>query len=300
MTRSKLEKIEGLLIFLAVLGIGLGILFNLVSCASLAELVATDKSRANPVPPFNSTKIVGLITEETDKSILVSVVADHPFAYHLSNSQEKPYHIRIDLEAADFVNLPPLTTVNKGTVEEIKVLPGGGAKRGGRIEIGLKNKVDYEINRKGDRLVIALPKGQEEASLQTVKSEKSGGSILQTTSLAAARAQDYLIGGKDILEITVYDEPDLTKILRVSRQGTISFPLIGAVKVEGLSPSQLELRLKEQLAAGYLKNPQVNVMVKEYHSKEVSVVGALSKPGVYPLTSPTTVLEMLSLAGGLV
>lgn len=100
------------------------------------------------------------------------------------------------------------------------------------------------------------------------------------------------------MNVTVYNELDLTKTLRVSSQGTLSFPLIGTVKVAGLTPAQVEKRLEDLLSQGYFKNPPVSVLVVEYRSKEVFVLGAVNKPGTYPLTGPATLLEMISRAGG--
>lgn len=102
------------------------------------------------------------------------------------------------------------------------------------------------------------------------------------------------------MEVTVYEEPDLTKTVRVSDEGAITFPLLGQVKVAGLTPSQIERKLEGLLREGYLMNPQLLVLVKEYRSQEVYVLGAVNKPGAYPLTGRATVLEMISRAEGVI
>lgn len=131
--------------------------------------------------------------------------------------------------------------------------------------------------------------------------------LLSACQLASAltepypvESNDYIIGGRDVLEIRVYEEPDLSGSFRVSSEGYVSFPLIGRVKVDGLTPSQLEKNLEALLSDGYLVKPQVQVFLAEYHSKEVSILGAVRQPGVYPMRSgKETLLEMVSTAGGI-
>ncbi len=114
-----------------------------------------------------------------------------------------------------------------------------------------------------------------------------------------ARGQDYIIGPRDILQITVWGQPDLTeKKYSVSTEGTIVFPLIGDVRAAGLTEAQLGQKLVDMLGKDYLVNPQVLVSVAEYKSKRVLVLGEAEKPGAYPLTGEITVLEVISQAGG--
>jgi polysaccharide export outer membrane protein len=112
-------------------------------------------------------------------------------------------------------------------------------------------------------------------------------------------AQDYMVGEEDVLKITVYDHPDLAAVARVSGDGLITLPLIGAVKVTGLSTSQISQKLTELLADGYIVDPHVSVFVEEFKSRKTIIMGQVNKPGVYALSGNTTVLELLSKAGGL-
>ncbi len=114
-----------------------------------------------------------------------------------------------------------------------------------------------------------------------------------------ARTQEYTIGPRDVLGITVWGQADLSRDYGVDPDGFIPFPLIGRVKAAGLTPKELAGELTERLGKDYLVNPQVIVWVKEYLSQKVQVLGAAEKPGVYYLTGPTTILEILSKAGGL-
>jgi polysaccharide export outer membrane protein len=115
----------------------------------------------------------------------------------------------------------------------------------------------------------------------------------------AAQAQEYVIGARDILKISVWGQDDLSKEYSVEPDGFVSFPLIGRVKAAGLTPTALSGELRTRLQKDYLVNPQVLVSVKDYLSQKVHVSGETDKPGVYYLTGPTTVRDILSRAGGL-
>ena len=114
-----------------------------------------------------------------------------------------------------------------------------------------------------------------------------------------ALGQEYTIGPRDVLTITVWGQSDLSRDYAVDPDGFVPFPLIGRVKAEGSTPKQLAAQLTEALGKDYLVNPQVIVSVKEYLSQKVQVLWAAERPGVYYLTGPTSVLEVLSKAGGL-
>jgi polysaccharide export outer membrane protein len=115
----------------------------------------------------------------------------------------------------------------------------------------------------------------------------------------SAFGQEYAIGPRDVLAITVWGQADLSRDYTVDSDGFIPFPLIGRVKAVGATPKDLASQLTELLGKDYLVNPQVIVSVREYLSQKVQVLGAAEKPGVYYLNGPTTMLEILSKAGGL-
>src|SRR5215470_6675909 len=114
-----------------------------------------------------------------------------------------------------------------------------------------------------------------------------------------APAQEYTIGPRDVLAITVWGQADLSKDYPVDQDGSIAFPLIGRVKASGMTIGRLAARLTELLEKDYLVNPQVSVTVKEYLSQKVQVLGEAEKPGLFYLAGPTTLLEVVSKAGGL-
>jgi polysaccharide export outer membrane protein len=111
--------------------------------------------------------------------------------------------------------------------------------------------------------------------------------------------RDYKIGPEDLLEISVFEEEKLNKTVRVSSQGNISLPLLGILRVKGLTVNELEREIRDLLAEKYLQNPNVTVFIKEYRSQRISVMGAVEKPGVFDVTGQKTVLDMLAMAGGL-
>ena len=121
-----------------------------------------------------------------------------------------------------------------------------------------------------------------------------------TSNVEADEVQDYGVGPRDSLSFTVYGEGDLSPDgLIVSQEGYISFPLIGRVHVEGLSTPEIEKKIEALLADGYIVNPQVTVMVKSFKSKKIFILGAVEKPGVYPLRGQERLLEIISIAGGI-
>ena len=122
--------------------------------------------------------------------------------------------------------------------------------------------------------------------------------VVLCSGVSPATGQEYTIGPHDVLGITVWGQADLSRDYGVDPDGFIPFPLIGRVKAAGSTPKELATQLTEMLGKDYLVNPQVIVAVREYLSQKVQVLGAAEKPGVYYLTGPTTLLEILSRAGG--
>ena len=111
---------------------------------------------------------------------------------------------------------------------------------------------------------------------------------------------DYPIGPGDVIEISVPAMKELeSRTIRVSGEGMISLPFIGTVQAKDLTEEQLSEQLRHQLDK-YMYNPQVNVFVREYRSRQAAVIGAVQKPGLYSLASGAdTILDVLALAGGL-
>jgi len=114
-------------------------------------------------------------------------------------------------------------------------------------------------------------------------------------------AQDYRVGGYDVLGITVYEEEDLSReSVRISADGYISFPLIGRLYVNNMTSSEIEKLIAEKLAeGGFLLDAHVSVTVVDYRSKQYMVLGSVKGPGSYPLQSRERILDAISRAGGI-
>lgn len=122
-----------------------------------------------------------------------------------------------------------------------------------------------------------------------------------TTNAAGAYegVTDYRIGAQDLLEISVFGVADLSRTARVNSNGQISLPLVGSVMAGGKTIPDLEKELATRYADGFLQKPQVSVFVKEFTSQRVTLEGAVKKPGIYPLTGKTSLLQAIAMAEGL-
>ena len=110
---------------------------------------------------------------------------------------------------------------------------------------------------------------------------------------------DYRIGAQDLLAISVFGVQELNKEVRVNSNGQISLPLIGGVMAGGRTIPELEDDLAKKYSTGYLQNPQVSVFVKEFTSQRITLEGAFNKPGIYPITGRTNLLQGIAMGGGL-
>lgn len=116
----------------------------------------------------------------------------------------------------------------------------------------------------------------------------------------APKEPSYVLDAGDLIRITVFNNPDLALETRVPESGAITYPLIGEVQVGGVTPSVAEKKIATALEkGGFIKKPQVNILVVEYQSKLVSVLGGVLKPGRYPINRETTLADLLALAGGI-
>jgi polysaccharide export outer membrane protein len=123
-------------------------------------------------------------------------------------------------------------------------------------------------------------------------------SVASTPAVLQPPPADYVIGPEDLLGIVFWREKDLSADVSVRPDGRISLPLLNDVVAAGLTPTELRERLTEE-ARRYVEDPNVTVVVRQINSRRVFVTGEVMKPGPYPLTAPTTVLQMLAMAGGL-
>jgi polysaccharide export outer membrane protein len=118
---------------------------------------------------------------------------------------------------------------------------------------------------------------------------------------AQVEPSEYQLGPGDTIRIQVYQNPDLTLETRVTENGIITYPLIGAVKIGGLSILTAEQRIARALqSGGFIRQPQVSILLLQNRANQISVLGHVNRPGRFPLeTSVTRVSEMVAIAGGI-
>jgi polysaccharide biosynthesis/export protein len=119
-----------------------------------------------------------------------------------------------------------------------------------------------------------------------------------TASGAYEGRSEYRIGAQDVIDISVYQLPDLTRSARVNSKGMISLPLLGPIEAAGKTVPELEAEITQLLAEDFLQNPQVTVFVQEYTSQRITVEGAVKSPGIFPLSGRTSLLQAIVIAGG--
>jgi polysaccharide export outer membrane protein len=129
------------------------------------------------------------------------------------------------------------------------------------------------------------------------------GLLLITSSSRQIRAQEepalYIVGPNDTLTVTVYEQPQLSGKFMVQPDGTFAFPLLGRVKVGGLSVQAIENEMRDRLTKGYLKNPQVSVVVETYRSQQIFIIGEVKQPGGLQFTGTMTMVEALARVGSI-
>jgi len=140
---------------------------------------------------------------------------------------------------------------------------------------------------------VSLPAQDKPATKQQVGAAPRDG----TAQSPATADPNYMIGGQDVLDISVWKEPELTLRVPVRPDGKISMPLLNDVQAAGLTPAQLAEQITESLKK-FVTNPQVTVIVSEINSQRIYILGEVNRAGAYPLLPNMTVLQGLSSAGG--
>lgn len=142
----------------------------------------------------------------------------------------------------------------------------------------------------------ALAGGEQEAKTKKLAKNMAPSSDVSSLPLAPINT-DYRIGVNDALDVHVWREPELSRVVPVRPDGKISLPLVGELVAEGRTALELRDIITERLKT-YVTAPEVTVIVQQINSQRYFVMGQVASPGVYPLTVPTTVLQALSMAGG--
>jgi len=143
---------------------------------------------------------------------------------------------------------------------------------------------------------VAVGAQQKPAPAQTGNGAKPPAGVTIPTGVTTP--PDYVIGPDDVLTVVFWREKDMSSEVAVRPDGMISLPLLNDVQASGLTPEQLRLQLTEA-ASKFVTEPTVSVVVKTINSRRVFITGMVSKPGPYPLSGPTTVTQLIAIAGGL-
>lgn len=128
-------------------------------------------------------------------------------------------------------------------------------------------------------------------------SSPTAGRTVPLSTLASLGA-DYRLGPNDLLDVDVFNVPDLKRTVRVNSSGQVSLALVGNVRLAGLSAQQAEELIAAKYAGNYLQDPQVSVFIREFTIQRITIEGAVARPGIYPVTGQVTLLRALALAGG--
>jgi len=145
---------------------------------------------------------------------------------------------------------------------------------------------------------IHAQKDAPKTATQVKQASAASGNAAQTQPIPATTDPTYIIGPSDELNISVWDQAQLTRTVPVRPDGMISLPLINDVQAAGLTPTQLRSTITSKLTS-FVKDPQVTVIVTAMNSQRVYVLGQVARVGAYPMLPGMTVLQAISTAGGL-
>jgi polysaccharide export outer membrane protein len=143
----------------------------------------------------------------------------------------------------------------------------------------------------------AFAQGPNDSAKRTTPPPAKAGASGAVASIATMLPA-YIIGPSDVLSVVFWKDKDMTADVLVRPDGNITLPLLNDIQAAGLTPAQLRERILAE-ASRYLEDPSPTVVVKEIHSRQVFITGQVEKPGHYPLTSATTILQLIATAGGL-
>lgn len=225
--------------------------------------------------PVEDTLIKSLIVDQVENSIVRATLTlyDTQIAYNLSTT-EQPFQLIVNMRK------PPESGVTGPTSSTIESTPSV-TLAGSQIPTAPSNSL------------TATSEPEEKQPFQSFSvASQSPSSSVRTSG------KDYVIGPGDILKLTVLGEESFNKTHTVSPVGLITLPLLGDLRVDGLTITQLDNKITELLAKDYLVDPQVTVELIKSRSRRVSIIGAVRQPGSYELTEGSRVLNTLLSAGG--
>lgn len=144
---------------------------------------------------------------------------------------------------------------------------------------------------------LLLAQQQVDAKRQPVVTDVTANQVLPLNSMAGLGA-DYRLGPNDLIDVEVYGVPELKRTVRLNSSGMASLALVGNMVLAGFTAQQAEAAIAAKYAEKYLQDPQVSVFIKEFTTQRITIEGAVTRPGIYPVTGQLTLLRALALAGG--
>lgn len=225
-----------------------------------------------------------------------------PFSYKLAN-HDQPLHLTIDIPETRIEQVET-RQIKQAGIQMVRFHEAPGQPDTSRLEVYLDDNAVYSVGKDRERLYVRVRPGDNSPQIgvdtQSVyaPTRPSSSATASTVFSRSDNTKEYRIGPGDVLDIQVYDEPDLSRKVRVSDRGVVSVALIGYVPVQGLTVPQVTERLESRLSPRYLLNPQVFVEVVEFASKKVFVSGAVATPMVFTMQGETTLMEVLSQISG--
>ncbi len=255
--------------------------------AAFLILAATGTAAGLPLQQENiesePVRVTGLEALPEGRLVRLTVRATGPLRDVSLSRQGPPDQRDLVLElrgVTSSASVPPTASTGSDSILPFRVEAAAGGER---------PSVRVIVPRMGDSLV-RFDQGPGGLSLLLIPPPDKG-------RLPAAGA--YRVGADDVLAISVFGHEDLTKTSKVSPDGLINLPLIGNLQAAGRTVDAIAAEIQEKLGEDYLVDPHVTVSVWEYLSQWVNVVGEVAKPGRYYLTGPTTLVDAISMAGGL-
>ncbi len=146
--------------------------------------------------------------------------------------------------------------------------------------------------------ILLAPRGVSAQTTAASPEAAPAAAASLTPAAGVAVPPDYVIGAEDVLSVVFWRDKDMSSDVTVRPDGRISLPLINELDASGLTPEQLRQRLT-QAASKFVEDPTVSVVVKSINSRKVFITGMVAKPGPYPIAGPTSVLQLIAMAGGL-
>ena len=149
-------------------------------------------------------------------------------------------------------------------------------------------------------LALSWPAARGENPSPSAATDLTKSTSSATSAPPASIAQSYTLSPSDVVQVKVYQEDDLETKVRIARDGTTSFPLIGVIKLGGKTVEQAANLIRDELAKDFLVNPQVTLTVIEYAKRRFTVLGQVQKPGTFeiPNEESVTLLQAIAMAGG--